>query len=69
MLPILGVIFSIPCFYVITQMPDYAQAARFTLLTYVSPPSLDYAELQTESYLSLRVSILQHLVRHYADEC
>jgi hypothetical protein len=36
MLPILGVIFSLPCFYVITQMPAYAQAGRFTLLTYVS---------------------------------
>jgi hypothetical protein len=35
-LPVLGVIFSIPCFYIITQMPGYAQAGRFTLLTYVS---------------------------------
>lgn len=35
-LPILGWLFSIPCFYVITQMPDYGQASRFTLLAYVS---------------------------------
>ncbi len=25
-----------PCFYIITQMPEYAQAGRFILLTYVS---------------------------------
>jgi hypothetical protein len=35
-LPILGWAFSLPCFYVITQMPDYGQASRFTLLAYVS---------------------------------
>ena len=35
MLPILSALFSIPSFYVITQMPNYAQAARFTLLAYV----------------------------------
>lgn len=35
-LPFVGFLFSIPCFYVITQMPDYLQAGRFTLLTYVS---------------------------------
>ena len=35
-LPILGWLFSLPCFYIITQMPDYAQAGRFILLTYVS---------------------------------
>ena len=35
-LPILGWLFSLPCFYVITQMPDYGQASRFTLLAYVS---------------------------------
>ena len=34
-LPILGWLFSLPCFYVITQMPDYGQASRFTLLAYV----------------------------------
>ena len=39
-LPILGWLFSIPCFYVITQMPDYGQASRFTLLAYVSYESL-----------------------------
>ncbi|KAK8854671.1 hypothetical protein IAR55_003410 [Kwoniella newhampshirensis] len=33
-LPILGFFFSIPCFYVITQMPDYTAAGRFVLLTY-----------------------------------
>ncbi|WWC90598.1 uncharacterized protein L201_005534 [Kwoniella dendrophila CBS 6074] len=33
-LPILGFFFSIPCFYVITQMPDYTNAGRFVLLTY-----------------------------------
>ncbi|TYJ52309.1 hypothetical protein B9479_007095 [Cryptococcus floricola] len=33
-LPILGFLFSIPCFYVITQMPDYMNAGRFVLLTY-----------------------------------
>ncbi|ORX38403.1 Fusaric acid resistance protein-like-domain-containing protein [Kockovaella imperatae] len=33
-LPILGCILSIPAFYVITQMPGYAQAGRFTLLAY-----------------------------------
>lgn len=35
-LPILGFFFSIPCFYIITQMPDYMNAGRFILLTYVS---------------------------------
>lgn len=35
-LPILGWLFSLPCFYIITQMPDYGQASRFTLLAYVS---------------------------------
>ena len=39
-LPILGWAFSLPCFYVITQMPDYGQASRFTLLAYVSCVSL-----------------------------
>ena len=33
-LPILGALVSLPAFYVITQMPDYAQAGRFTLLAY-----------------------------------
>ncbi|WRT68516.1 uncharacterized protein IL334_005492 [Kwoniella shivajii] len=33
-LPILGFFFSIPCFYVITQLPDYTNAGRFVLLTY-----------------------------------
>ncbi|WVQ80167.1 hypothetical protein IAT38_002272 [Cryptococcus sp. DSM 104549] len=33
-LPIMGFFFSIPCFYVITQMPDYMNAGRFVLLTY-----------------------------------
>ncbi|ORY35739.1 hypothetical protein BCR39DRAFT_511847 [Naematelia encephala] len=33
-LPIIGFLFSIPCFYVITQMPDLMQAGRFILLTY-----------------------------------
>nr|XP_031864022.1 uncharacterized protein CI109_000666 [Kwoniella shandongensis]KAA5531094.1 hypothetical protein CI109_000666 [Kwoniella shandongensis] len=33
-LPILGFFFSIPCYYVITQMPDYTAAGRFVLLTY-----------------------------------
>ncbi|TXT15657.1 hypothetical protein VHUM_00160 [Vanrija humicola] len=33
-LPIFGYLFSLPCFYIITQMPDYAQAGRFILLTY-----------------------------------
>ncbi|ODO11174.1 hypothetical protein I350_01778 [Cryptococcus amylolentus CBS 6273] len=33
-LAILGFLFSIPCFYVITQMPDYMNAGRFVLLTY-----------------------------------
>nr|XP_018261601.1 uncharacterized protein I303_06041 [Kwoniella dejecticola CBS 10117]OBR83759.1 hypothetical protein I303_06041 [Kwoniella dejecticola CBS 10117] len=33
-LPILGFLFAIPCFYVITQMPDYTNAGRFVLLTY-----------------------------------
>ncbi|WVW85494.1 hypothetical protein I302_107532 [Kwoniella bestiolae CBS 10118] len=33
-LPILGFFFAIPCFYVITQMPDYTNAGRFVLLTY-----------------------------------
>ncbi|WVR09502.1 hypothetical protein IAU60_006570 [Kwoniella sp. DSM 27419] len=33
-LPILGFFFSIPCFYIITQMPDYTNAGRFILLTY-----------------------------------
>ncbi|OXG16573.1 hypothetical protein C361_04943 [Cryptococcus neoformans Tu259-1] len=33
-LPILGFFFSIPCFYIITQMPDYMNAGRFILLTY-----------------------------------
>lgn len=42
-LPIFGFLFSLPCFYIITQMPDYAQAGRFILLTYVSssPGSAD----------------------------
>lgn len=35
-LPILGWLFSLPCFYVITQMPEYGQASRFMLLAYVS---------------------------------
>ncbi|KAK6910779.1 hypothetical protein I203_104811 [Kwoniella mangroviensis CBS 8507] len=34
LLPILGFFFAIPCFYVITQMPDYTNAGRFVLLTY-----------------------------------
>ncbi|WVQ80164.1 hypothetical protein IAT38_002269 [Cryptococcus sp. DSM 104549] len=34
MLPILGFLFSMVCFYVITQKPDYTDAGRFTLLTY-----------------------------------
>ncbi|WVF67567.1 hypothetical protein IAT40_002325 [Kwoniella sp. CBS 6097] len=33
-LPIFGFFFSIPCYYVITQMPDYSNAGRFILLTY-----------------------------------
>ncbi|WVQ80107.1 hypothetical protein IAT38_002208 [Cryptococcus sp. DSM 104549] len=33
-LPILGFFFSMPCFYIITQMPDYTNAGRFILLTY-----------------------------------
>lgn len=36
MLPIFGFFFSMPCFYIITQMPEYVQAGRFILLTYVS---------------------------------
>lgn len=36
-LPIFGFFFSLPCFYIITQMPNYAQVGRFILLTYVSP--------------------------------
>lgn len=35
-LPIFGFLFSLPCFYIITQYPNYAQAGRFVLLTYVS---------------------------------
>ncbi|WVQ72128.1 hypothetical protein IAR50_001673 [Cryptococcus sp. DSM 104548] len=33
-LAMLGFFFSVPCFYVITQMPDYMNAGRFVLLTY-----------------------------------
>lgn len=33
-LPIFGFLFSIPCFYVMTQIPDLFQASRFVLLTY-----------------------------------
>ncbi|OCF31531.1 hypothetical protein I316_06730 [Kwoniella heveanensis BCC8398] len=33
-LPIFGFFFSVPCYYVITQMPDYSNAGRFILLTY-----------------------------------
>ncbi|WVQ95062.1 hypothetical protein IAU59_002154 [Kwoniella sp. CBS 9459] len=33
-LPIFGFFFSIPCYYIITQMPDYSNAGRFILLTY-----------------------------------
>ena len=33
-LPILGTLLSLPAFYVITQIPEYAQAGRFTLLAY-----------------------------------
>ena len=40
-LPILGFLFSIPCFWVITQTA-YAQAGRFILLTYVSEVSAWY---------------------------
>lgn len=36
LLPIFGFFFSMPCFYIITQMPTYVQAGRFILLTYVS---------------------------------
>jgi hypothetical protein len=45
-LPILGWLISLPCFYVITQMPDYGQASRFTLLAYVSMPALAGADYQ-----------------------
>ena len=34
-LPVLGFLISLPCFYIITQMPDYQQSGRFILLTYV----------------------------------
>ncbi|TYJ52312.1 hypothetical protein B9479_007098 [Cryptococcus floricola] len=33
-LPLAGFLFSMVCYYVITQMPDYFDAGRFTLLTY-----------------------------------
>ncbi|KAK0553878.1 hypothetical protein OC846_000747 [Tilletia horrida] len=33
-LPIIGVIFSLPCFYYIVAKPQYASSARFVLLTY-----------------------------------
>jgi hypothetical protein len=33
-LPIIGFLFSIPCFWIITQRPAYQQAGRFILLTY-----------------------------------
>lgn len=39
-LPIFGFFFSLPCFYIITQMPNYAQVGRFILLTYVGPASV-----------------------------
>lgn len=45
-LPILGFFFSIPCFYIITQMPDYMNAGRFILLTYVS--AIFYHETNAE---------------------
>lgn len=41
-LPIFGFLFSMPCFYIITQMPDYAQAGRFILLTYVGDTRRKY---------------------------
>ncbi|KAL8290329.1 hypothetical protein RQP46_002587 [Phenoliferia psychrophenolica] len=34
MLPLLGAIFSIPCFYVIITRPQYAPSSRFVLLTF-----------------------------------
>lgn len=46
-LPILGFFFSIPCFYIITQMPDYMNAGRFILLTYVG--TILYHEENAES--------------------
>lgn len=56
-LPILGWFFSLPCFYVITQMPDYSQAGRFTLLAYVSHTDISsHADVSSESDMSLRVS-------------
>lgn len=36
LLPLAGFLFSIPCFYIVTQIPEHAQTGRFTLLAYVS---------------------------------
>jgi len=47
MLPIFGFFFSMPCFYIITQMPTYVQAGRFILLTYVSSHALTEADDRT----------------------
>ncbi|KAK4685629.1 hypothetical protein P7C73_g4513, partial [Tremellales sp. Uapishka_1] len=61
-LPILGFLFSIPCFWIITQRPMYAQAGRFILLAYVSLllrsiliPDLTVGSLELN--LSIRASI------------
>jgi hypothetical protein len=35
-LPLVGFLFSIPCFYIITQIPEHMQTGRFTILAYVS---------------------------------
>ncbi|EIW68238.1 hypothetical protein TREMEDRAFT_32574, partial [Tremella mesenterica DSM 1558] len=55
-LPILGFLFSLPCFYVITQMPDYAAAGRFILLTYNLSCLYVYNSRQREDEFSVTVT-------------